>query len=73
MFSDNPTYGTSQQIFLKIGVIPVALIWPGRPSRIALTTLQLPTNRAGLALPNMQFYCLASLIVTISWWFTLPS
>lgn len=46
-----------------------AFIWNGAVPHLARSTLQLPTQLGGLALPNLQIYYWAAVLVTAYWWF----
>lgn len=55
--------------FREIDRIVGSFIWSGRNPRLARTTLFLPADLGGLALPNFQLYFWAAMLVTVHWWF----
>lgn len=54
--------------FVKLDSIISSFVWAGKTPRLAQTTLQLPLTRGGLALPNLQLYYWAAVLVTVLWW-----
>lgn len=55
-------------IFNSIDSICIAFLWNGRPPRVALEMLRLPSHLAGLAFPNFYLYYQASQLVNIHDW-----
>lgn len=56
-----------------IDAISTSLLWAGKQPRLALATLQLPIDEAGLALFNLYFYYLVSIMFWLLYTSGLPS
>lgn len=57
-----------KSIFKSINSICTTFPWNGRPPRVALETLRLPSHLAGLAFPDFYRYYQASQLVNIHDW-----
>lgn len=55
-------------IFREIDRLVSLFIWGGGTPRLARSTLWLPVDLGGLALPNFQIYFWAAMLVTVHWW-----
>lgn len=67
-FRNSPTW-IPVSFFREVERCIISFIWHGSVPRLAKSTLYLPTNLGGLALPDLRVYYWASMLVTVYWWF----
>lgn len=58
---------------MRLDSIITSFLWVGKTPRLAQATLHLPLTQGGLALPNLQLYYWAAVLVMVRWWFSQPS